>query len=227
MRSSFSYSDLLNNFSWLFDFVSALQTLCWRSNCCCCRCWFSWFLARFHFLPEKWNSLGMSFFEKKTERIHRGSPPTVLWSPCTTKTHTYTHLYWDVLTHTHILTPTQKTLPHVCTHQHTLPHARRGLAAGLAAGLAGKHQTPGEEGGQAFPTFRLHGYFRCQAKNRANVNQTNAESTAANDLACPVLDLDSCSLWPSDKMPHKCKSTGKVMKLNGYSGLCYSRQPVI
>lgn len=67
----------------------------------------------------------------------------------------------------HILTPTHKTLPHTQTHRpshlqtgsHTHTHR-------AAAGLAGKHQTPGEEGGQAFPTFRLHGYFRRQAKNR-------------------------------------------------------------
>lgn len=99
----------------------------------------------------------MSFFEKKTERIHRGSPPTVLH---THTSDTGTHIF----SHPHIKVSHTGKQAHTRSHTFSLTHTYR-----AGAGLDGKHQTPREEGGQAFPTFRLCGYFRCQAKNRANV----------------------------------------------------------
>lgn len=153
--------DLLNDISRLFDCVSTLQTL----HCCF---WFKSSLAVLHFLSEKWNSFGMSFFEKKIEKIHRGSPPTL----CSSHTHTlgcgrtHSHIHYDILPHAVENQP-------LCTHTHfsltdthwfTLAYIHTNTRR-AAAVLAGKHQTPREEGGQAFPTFRLHGYFRRQAKN--------------------------------------------------------------
>lgn len=102
---------------------------------------------------------------------------------------------------THPDSPVTHRLSHLQTHTDSLslPHTHTQRAA---AGLAGKHQTPREEGGQAFPTFRLHGYFRCQAKNRANVNQTNTESTTATCLsALHCYTLPQCL---NTTTPHNC-----------------------
>lgn len=52
--------------------------------------------------PKNETASGMSFFEKKTEKIHKGSPPTVLCS-------LHTHAHTDV--GVHFLTPTQKNSP--------------------------------------------------------------------------------------------------------------------
>lgn len=104
-------------------------------------------------LPDKkWNSFGMSFFEKKTERIHRGSPPTDLRSG-----HKRLH------SHARIFKKNKNT------HTHT------------AQGMLGNIRHPGRKEDRLFPHL-LHGYFRCQAKNspmltKATLNQLQAVSS--------------------------------------------------
>lgn len=104
------------------------------------------FFGRFP-LPE--TAWGMSFFEKKTEKIHRGSPPTV---------HTHTQRSGRTRSHTHtaklshtVKRATQADSPYtLLAFRHTLIHAVS-CTSTLQWCLLGNIRHPGRKEDRLFP----------------------------------------------------------------------------
>lgn len=140
-----SHLDVLKNVSRLFDSVSTL----FRGT----RTITLLFLVLIIFgrspLPalKSETASGMSFFEKKTERIHRGSPPTARTHTSARHTRSHTHMFnsptLSNTAHVHNQTPLALARPHTGSRSPAHTNARRGLLGNI------RH--PGRKEDRLFP----------------------------------------------------------------------------